>query len=62
MATWRHGEMETGRHQRENGSPGNFFNPFTVCSSYKQKFVIRPFVDKETNESHQFDARLCIVG
>jgi hypothetical protein len=31
-----------------------FFNPFTVCSSYKQKFVVCPFIDEETNESYPF--------
>jgi hypothetical protein len=35
----------------ENGSPGKFFlNPFTVCSSWKWKFVVCPLVDKETME------------
>jgi hypothetical protein len=27
-------------------------NPFTVCSSCKQKFVVNPFVYKETNGSY----------
>jgi hypothetical protein len=31
-----------------------FLNPFTICSSYKQKFVICPFVDEETNGSYLF--------
>ncbi len=36
-------------------SPGEFFlNPFTACSSCKWKFVICPFVDKETNGSYLF--------
>jgi hypothetical protein len=38
----------------ENGSPDFFLNPFTVCSSYKRKFVICPFVDEETNGSYLF--------
>jgi hypothetical protein len=29
-----------------------FLNPFTVCSSGKQKFVVSLFVDKETNVSY----------
>ncbi len=38
----------------ENGSPGDFPYPFTVCSSCKLKFVICPFVDKETNRRYPF--------
>ncbi len=45
----------------QNGKrkPRNFFplNPFTVCSSYKQKFVLCPLVDKETNGSCPFANR-----
>jgi hypothetical protein len=41
--TWRQEygdmEMETWRHQIENGSLGDFPYLFTVCSSFKQKFV-----------------------
>ncbi len=29
-------------------------NPFTICSSYKWKFVICTFVDEETNGSYPF--------
>jgi hypothetical protein len=67
METWRHGDMETWtwtwRIDRdidmENGKQKIeaqviFLNPFTVCSSCKQKFVICPFVDEETNESCLF--------
>jgi hypothetical protein len=35
-----------------------FLNPLTVCSSYKQKFVVCPFVDKETNVIYPFANRL----
>ncbi len=40
--------------QTENGSPGIFLNPFTICSSCKRKFVVCPFVDKERNKSCLF--------
>jgi hypothetical protein len=58
METWIHGDMDmetwTWRHQKENGAQAIFFNPFTVYSSCKQKFVICPFVDEETNGSYSF--------
>jgi hypothetical protein len=38
----------------EKGSPGIFLHPFTICSSYKQKIVVGPFVDKETDGSYLF--------
>jgi hypothetical protein len=31
-----------------------FLQPFTVCSSYKRKFVVYLLVDKETNGSYLF--------
>jgi hypothetical protein len=37
----------TFQRKTENGSLGDSLNPFTVCSS---KFVICPFVDKETKK------------
>jgi hypothetical protein len=37
-------------------SPGNFL--FTVCSSCKQKFVVWPFVYKETNGTYPFSNEL----
>jgi hypothetical protein len=41
--------------QMENRRPGKPFpNPFTVRSSCKLKFVVRPFVDKEKNGSYPF--------
>jgi hypothetical protein len=40
--------------QNEKESPSNLFNPFTVCSSCKGKFVICPFVDEETKGSYPF--------
>ncbi len=67
METWRHEDMETCRHgdmetrghgdikrKTENGSPGNFLNPFTICSSCEQKFVVRPFVEEETYKNYMF--------
>jgi hypothetical protein len=50
METWKHVEIETST---ENGSPV-FLNPFTVCLSYKWKFVLCPFVDEETYGSYPF--------
>jgi hypothetical protein len=32
-----------------------FLNPFTICSSCKQKFVLCPFVYEETNEGNPFE-------
>jgi hypothetical protein len=31
-----------------------FFDPFTVCSSFKRKFVVCPFVAEETDGNYQF--------
>jgi hypothetical protein len=31
-----------------------FLNPFTICSSCKQKLVVCPFVDEETNGNNPF--------
>ncbi len=28
-----------------------FLNPFTVCSSYKRKFIVVPFADEVTNRT-----------
>ncbi len=33
--------------QIETEAQAYFFSPFTVCSSYKRKFVVCPFVDEE---------------
>jgi hypothetical protein len=45
--------------QMESRSPGDFFlNPFTVYSPCKWKFVICPFVEKETKGSYPFANRL----
>jgi hypothetical protein len=38
----------------ENGSPGNFFNLFTVCSSCKRKLSFVVFLDEEKNGSYSF--------
>jgi hypothetical protein len=35
--------------KRKTEAQGIFLNPFTICSSCKQKFVICPFVDKKMN-------------
>jgi hypothetical protein len=42
------------KQKMENGSPGNLLNPFTICSSWKLKFVICPFVYEETNGKYPF--------
>ncbi len=58
MEAWRHGDMETWTwtHQTEmeNGSPGDFLNPFSFRSSCKRKIVVCLFVDEETNRSYPF--------
>jgi hypothetical protein len=63
MDTWIHGEMEKwtwnldvlqkNKQKTENGRTGNF-RSFSVRSSCKQKFVVRSFVDEETNGSYPF--------
>ncbi len=35
-----------------------FFNPFTVCSSHKRKFIVSPFADEETNGNYPFPNEL----
>ncbi len=40
--------------QMENGGPGSFLNPLTVCSSFNRKFVLCPFADEETNGRYPF--------
>ncbi len=35
-----------------------FLNKFSICSSCKQKFVVCPFVHKETNGHYPFANRL----
>ncbi len=42
----------------ENGSPDDFPNPFSICSSCEQKVVVCPFVDEETNSSYPIANRL----
>jgi hypothetical protein len=34
----------------ENGSPGDFLNPFTVCSACNLKFVVCQFFKKKQTE------------
>jgi hypothetical protein len=52
MKTWRSGDMETWRRgdiTRKKETQAIFLNPFTVCSSWKRKFIVCPFVDEESN-------------
>ncbi len=42
------------KQKTENQKPRLFLNPFTICSACKQRFVVFPFVDKETNRSYLF--------
>jgi hypothetical protein len=62
--TWRHGIL---KNQIEMETKAIFLNPFTVWSSCKWKFVICPFLDKETNGSyplangHNGLAHLCLL-
>jgi hypothetical protein len=53
MVTQSLGEMETGRHQTENGSPGDV--PLPVVT---RKFVLCPFVDEETTGIYPVANRL----
>jgi hypothetical protein len=62
MEKWRYGDMKTSNRKRKMKAQSDFLNPFTVCSSCKQKFVVCPFVDEETNTSYPFAngfAHLC---
>ncbi len=52
--TWRQGEKGKRIHQMENRSPDDFPYLFTICSSWKRKFVAGPFVDEETKRSYPF--------
>ncbi len=40
--------------KRKTEAQAIFLNPFTVCSSCKQKFVVCPFADEETDGSYPF--------
>ncbi len=44
--------------QMETEALAIFLNQIAVCSSCKQKFVVCPFVDEETNRSYPFADRL----
>ncbi len=48
MEKWRHGDMdiETSNRKWKTEAQVIFLNLFTVCSSCKRKFVVRPFVNK----------------
>jgi hypothetical protein len=46
------------RFRRKTEAPGDFLNPFTICSSCKQKFVVSPFVNEETNRRYPFANKL----
>jgi hypothetical protein len=52
------GDIETSNGKCKTEAQVIFLNPFTVCSSCKQKFVICPFIEKETNGSCPFLNRL----
>ncbi len=54
METWKNGDMEawTCRHGHGDMDIKRETESFTVCSSCKQKFVIRPFADEETEVIH----------
>jgi hypothetical protein len=52
------GDIETSNRKCKTVAQVIFLNPFTVCSSCKQKFVICPFIDEETNGSCPFLNRL----
>jgi hypothetical protein len=42
------------RSKRKTEAQVIFLNPFTVYTSYKQKFVVCMFVDKETKRNYEF--------
>jgi hypothetical protein len=59
----RHGDIElkywgkakvNGNRKTKTRRPGIFLDPFTICSSFKRKFVVSLFVDKEIIGSHPF--------
>ncbi len=53
VKTWKHGQREKWRHgdiRRKMEAQAIFLNLFTVCSLYKRKFVICPFVDENQTE------------
>jgi hypothetical protein len=54
MVTWTLGDMKASNRKRKTEAQAIFLNPFTFCSSCKQKFVICPFVNEETNRSYPF--------
>ncbi len=70
METWRHGDIETSRHRdietsrqgdmetlngkQKTEAQATFLNPFTICSSCEQKFVVSPFVEEETYKNYMF--------
>jgi hypothetical protein len=61
MEAWRNGDIETWRQRQRHeyikwktGALAIIINPFTVCSTCKQKLIVFPFVDEETNRSYPF--------
>ncbi len=44
--------------KRKTEAQAIFLNPFTICSSCKQKFVVCPFVDEDTNGRYLYANRL----
>ncbi len=51
MVTWTW-DMETSNRKQKMEAHVIFLNPLTVCSSCKQKFVVCPIVEEETNRSY----------
>ncbi len=56
MKKWKLGDMKkwTWRHKRKTEPQAIFLNPFTVCSSCKQKFVVCQFVYDKTNRTYRY--------
>jgi hypothetical protein len=57
MEAWKHGEIETqawrqGDMKRKMEAQVIFLIQFTVSSSCKRKFVVYPFVDKESKGNY----------
>jgi hypothetical protein len=49
METWRHGDIK-----RKTEAQSIFLNLFTICSSYKRKFVVFLVIEEGTNGSYPF--------
>jgi hypothetical protein len=53
MVTWKQGDIK-----QKTEAQAIFLNPFTVYLWCKQKGVVSPFVDEETNRSYPFEKGL----